>query len=143
LVHIPYTVSATILADLLGGRIQASFVPMAFVLPLLQDGKLRAIAVGANEAVTDPIKIPTAQSQGIDYQNATWYGILTPSKTPRPIVNSLHQAIMEVSKDPELQAKIRVQGIDFRGLAPEKFDEYVRNDMARLGPLLKAVSEKR
>jgi tripartite-type tricarboxylate transporter receptor subunit TctC len=71
LVHVPYTVSATILADLMGGRIQASFVPLAFVLPLLQDGRLRVLAVGANEPVTDPIAIPTAKSQGIDYQYAT------------------------------------------------------------------------
>jgi tripartite-type tricarboxylate transporter receptor subunit TctC len=75
LVHIPYTVSATIIADMLGGRIQASFVPAAFVLPLLQDGRLRALAVSAREPVTDPIRIPTALAQGIDYQNATWYGI--------------------------------------------------------------------
>ena len=57
LVHIPYTVSATIIADMLGGRIQASFVPAAFVLPLLQDGRLRALAVSAREPVTDPIRI--------------------------------------------------------------------------------------
>ena len=66
----PYTVSATIIADLLGGRIQASFVPMAFVLPLLQDGRLRALAVAAKEPVTNPIAIPTALSQGIDYEYA-------------------------------------------------------------------------
>ena len=70
LVHVPYTVSATIIADLLGGRIQASFVPMAFVLPLLQDGRLRALAVGAKEPITNPIAIPTALSQGVDYEYA-------------------------------------------------------------------------
>ena len=88
LVHIPYTVSATIIADMLGGRIQASFVPAAFVLPLLQDGRLRALAVSAREPVTDPIRIPTALSQGIDYQNATWYGILAPAKTPKAVLQS-------------------------------------------------------
>ncbi len=143
MVHVPYTVSATILADLMGGRIQASFVPLAFVLPLLQDGKLRALAVGANEPITEPIKVPTAQSQGVDYTYATWYGILTPGKTPRPIVNTLHQAIVETSKDPELLAKIRLQGIDYRGIGPEKFDSYIRSDMARLAPLLKAIADKR
>ncbi len=67
IVHVPYTVSATIIADLLGGRIQASFVPMAFVLPLLQDGRLKALAVAAKEPIAEPIAIATAQSQGIDY----------------------------------------------------------------------------
>jgi tripartite-type tricarboxylate transporter receptor subunit TctC len=143
LVHVPYTVSSTIIADMLGGRIQASFVPMAFVLPLLEDGRLRALAVSAKEPVTDPIKIPTALSQGIDYQNATWYGILAPAKTPRQSLEVLNQAIAEASRDPELQAKVRVQGIDPRDIGLDKFDAHIRNDMARLDPLLKSIGEKR
>jgi tripartite-type tricarboxylate transporter receptor subunit TctC len=143
LVHIPYTVSATIIADMLGGRIQASFVPAAFVLPLLQDGRLRALAVSAREPVTDPIRIPTALSQGIDYQNATWYGILAPAKTPKAVLQSLSQAISEVGKDPELQAKIRAQGIDPRDIELEKFDLHIQGDMARLDPLLKAIADQR
>ncbi len=143
LIHIPYTVSATIIADMLGGRIHASFVPMAFVLQLLQDGRLRALAVSAKEPVSDPIKIPTALSQGIDYQNATWYGILAPAKTPGPVLNVLQEAIAEASKDPELQAKIRAQGIDPREIGLEKFDAHIRNDMARLAPLLKSIGERR
>ena len=143
LVHIPYTVSATIIADMLGGRIQASFVPAAFVLPLLQDGRLRALAVSATEPVTDPIRIPTALSQGIDYQNATWYGILAPAKTPKAVLKSLSQAISEVGKDPELQAKIRAQGIDPRDIELEQFDLHIQADMARLDPLLKAIADQR
>jgi tripartite-type tricarboxylate transporter receptor subunit TctC len=143
LVHIPYTVSATIIADMLGGRIQASFVPAAFVLPLLQDGRLRALAVSAKEPVTDPIRIPTALSQGIDYQNATWYGILAPAKTPKSVLQSLSQAISEVGMDPELQAKIRAQGIDPRDIELEKFDLHIQADMARLDPLLKAIADQR
>lgn len=143
LVHIPYTVSATIIADMLGGRIQASFVPAAFVLPLLQDGRLRALAVSAKEPVTEPIKIPTALSQGIDYQNATWYGILAPAKTPKAVLQTLSQAISEVGKDPELQAKIRAQGIDPRDIELERFDAHIQADMARLDPLLKAIADQR
>src|SRR5687767_14891517 len=71
IVHVPYTVSATIIADLLGGRIQASFVPMAFVLPLLQDGRLRALAVGSSNATTSPIAIPTAKSDRKSVEEGT------------------------------------------------------------------------
>jgi tripartite-type tricarboxylate transporter receptor subunit TctC len=143
LVHVPYTVSSTIIADMLGGRIQSSFVPMAFVLPLLEDGRLRALAVSAKEPVTDPVKIPTALSQGIDFQNATWYGILAPAKTPRQSLEVLNQAIAEASRDPELLAKVRVQGIEPRDVGLDKFDAHIRNDMARLDPLLKSIGEKR
>jgi tripartite-type tricarboxylate transporter receptor subunit TctC len=143
IVHVPYTVSATIIADLLGGRIQASFVPMAFVLPLLQDGRLKALAVGAQAPVTDPISVPTALSQGFDYQYGTWYGMLAPGKTPKPVLAALHDAMAEAGKDPELLAKVRVQGIEPRDIGLERFDAHIRADMARLDPVLKTVAEKR
>jgi tripartite-type tricarboxylate transporter receptor subunit TctC len=143
IVHVPYTVSATIIADLLGGRIQASFVPLAFVLPLLQDGRLRPLAVAAKEPVTNPISIPTALSQGVDYEYATWYGMLAPAKTPKPILNALNAAMSEVGKDAELDSKIRAQGIEPRMIGLERFDAHVRAEMVRLGPLLKEIAEKR
>jgi tripartite-type tricarboxylate transporter receptor subunit TctC len=143
LVHVPYTVSATIIADLLGGRIQASFVPMAFVLPLLQDGRLKALAVGAKNPINEPIAIATALSQGIDYEYATWYGVLAPGKTAKEVLKTLSQAIADAGKDAELQAKLRVQGIEPRDIRVEAFDAHIRNDMARMAPLLKSIAENR
>jgi tripartite-type tricarboxylate transporter receptor subunit TctC len=143
LVHVPYTVSSTIIADLLGGRIQASFVPIAFVLPLIQDGRLRALAVAAKEPVTDPIVIPTALSQGVDYQYATWYGVLAPAKTPTVALHTLNRAIAEAGKDPDLQTKIRVQGIEQRDLSLEAFDVHIRNDMERVAPFLDSIAQMR
>ena len=143
LVHVPYTVSATIIADLLGGRIQASFVPMAFVLPLLQDGRLKALAVGAKDPINEPIAIATALSQGIDYEYATWYGVLAPGKTAKEVLKTLGQAIADAGNDPELQAKLRVQGIEPRDIRVAAFDAHIRNDMARIAPLLKSIAENR
>jgi tripartite-type tricarboxylate transporter receptor subunit TctC len=142
LVHVPYTVSATIITDLLGGRIQASFVPLAFVLPLLQDGRLQALAVAAKEPVADPIAIPTASSQGIDYEYATWYGVLAPGKTPLATLETLNRAFAEAGKDPDLQMKVRIQGIEPRHVGLTAFDALIRNDMARVAPLLESIAER-
>ena len=142
IVHVPYTVSATIIADLLGGRIQASFVPLAFVLPLLQDGRLKALAVGAKEPVTNPLAIPTALSQGVDYEYGTWYGLLAPGKTPKPVLATLNQAMAEVGKDPEFLDKVRAQGIEPRDIALERFDAHIRAEMTRLDPVLKTIAGK-
>jgi tripartite-type tricarboxylate transporter receptor subunit TctC len=142
IVHVPYTVSATIIADLLGGRIQASFVPLAFVLPLLQDGRLKALAVGAKEPVTNPLAIPTALSQGVDYEYGTWYGLLAPGKTPKPVLATLNQAMAEVGKDPEFLEKVRAQGIEPRDIVLERFDAHIRAEMTRLDPVLKTIAGK-
>jgi tripartite-type tricarboxylate transporter receptor subunit TctC len=141
LVHVPYTVSSTIIADLLGGRIQATFAPAAFTLPLLQDGRLLALAVAADEPVREPIEVPTAVSAHVDYRNATWYGFLAPAKTPSAVLQILNAAIAEAGRDPELRAKMYVQGVAPQSIGLADFDWYIRNDMARLAPILATINQ--
>jgi tripartite-type tricarboxylate transporter receptor subunit TctC len=140
LVHVPYTVSSTIIADLLGGRIHATFAPAAFTLPLLQDGRLLALAVAAGEPIREPIAVPTALAANIDYQNATWYGFLAPAKTPGSILQILHDAVVAAGEDPELKGKIRAQGITPRSIGLRDFDAHIRKDMDRLEPLLRTIA---
>ena len=142
IVHVPYTVSSNIISDMLSGAIQASFDPLAFVLSFLQNGSLRALAVGADEPVTDPIKIPTAIGQGVDYHFATWYGILAPVKTPKPVLHTLADAIAAASRDGELQQKIKAPGIKPDIIGLDAFDSYIDGDLARLAPLVNGIAEK-
>jgi len=142
IVHVPYTVSSNIISDMLSGAIQASFDPLAFVLSFLQNGSLRALAVGADEPVTDPVKIPTAIGQGVDYHFATWYGILAPVKTPKPALRTLSDAIAAASRDGELQQKIKAQGIKPDIVALDAFDSYIDGDLARLAPLVNGIAER-
>jgi tripartite-type tricarboxylate transporter receptor subunit TctC len=142
LVHVPYTVSSNIISDMLSGSVQASFDPLAFVLSFLQNGSLRALAVAAKDPITNPIKIPTAASQGVDYQYATWYGILAPAKTPKPVLKALNDAITNASVDPELKEKIQAQGINPQVVGLEEFDSYINADLTRLAPLLTGIANK-
>jgi len=142
LVHVPYTVSQTIITDLLAGNIQATFAPEAFTLPLLQDGRLLGLAVADEAPIDEPIQVPTALSSGVDYVNATWYGFLAAAKTPRAVLQTLHDDIVEVGKDPEIQARIRLQGISpTTSIGLQDFDGYIRKDMARLAPLLATIGQ--
>jgi tripartite-type tricarboxylate transporter receptor subunit TctC len=135
LVHIPYTVSSSIISDMLSGHIQASFVPLAFVMAFLQDGSLRALAVGADDPISEPVKIPTAISQGIDYRYTTWYGIIAPARTPAPVLKKLADAIVKAGEDPGLRKKVETQGIVPQTRTLEAFDSYVDQDVKRLAPL--------
>jgi tripartite-type tricarboxylate transporter receptor subunit TctC len=143
LVHVPYSVSATIIADLLGGRIQVAFVPAAFILPMLEDHRLTGLGVSAREPISAPVYVPTALSQGIGYEYETWYGILAPARTPKPVLHHLHEAISALAAEPELLAKIRAQGIDPRDIGLADFDSYIRRETARLTPLLRTITADR
>ena len=143
MVHVPYSISATIIADLIGGRIQAAFVPAAFILPMLEDHRLAGLAVSALEPISAPVRVPTAFSQGIDYEYETWYGILAPARTPKPVLQLLHEAMSALVGDPELLAKIRAQGINPKDIGPAEFDAYIRSEMAHLAPLLRTITPER
>jgi tripartite-type tricarboxylate transporter receptor subunit TctC len=135
IVHIPYTVSSNIISDMLSGHIQASFDPLAFVLAFLQNGSLRALGVGADEPIAEPVRIATAISQGVDYRYTTWYGILAPAKTPAVVRQKLADAIVKASEDPGLRKKVETQGIVPQTRTLEAFDSYVDADVKRLAPL--------
>jgi tripartite-type tricarboxylate transporter receptor subunit TctC len=140
MVHVPYTVSSTIIADLLGGRIHATFAPEAFTLPLLQESRLVALAVADEEPIREPIAIPTALSAHVDYRIATWYGFLAPAKTPTAVLAALHDAFIDLGKYPELQDVMRMQGVKPRGIGLRDFDLYIRKDVERLAPLLPIIA---
>jgi tripartite-type tricarboxylate transporter receptor subunit TctC len=142
LIHVPYTVSTGIISDMLSGVIQASFDPLAFVLSFLQNGSLRGLAVAADEPITEPVRIPTAVSQGVDYHYATWYGILAPARTTKPVLKALADAIARVSQDADLQQKIRAQGIRPEITPLDAFDSYIDKDVARLEPLIQDIGAK-
>jgi len=135
IVHIPYTVSSNIISDMLSGHIQASFDPLAFVLAFLQNGSLRALGVGADEPIAEPVKIATAISQGVDYRYTTWYGILAPAKTPAAVRRKLADAIVKAGEDTGLRKKVEQQGIVPQTRMLEAFDAYVAEDVRRLAPL--------
>jgi tripartite-type tricarboxylate transporter receptor subunit TctC len=135
IVHIPYTVSSNIISDMLSGHIQASFDPLAFVLAFLQNGSLRALGVGADDPIAEPVRIATAISQGVDYRYTTWYGVLAPAKTPAVVRRKLADAIAKASEDAGLRKKIEAQGIVPQTMTLDAFDSYVDEDIKRLAPL--------
>jgi tripartite-type tricarboxylate transporter receptor subunit TctC len=141
MVHVPYRAGSTLIADLVAGRVQVTFAPAAFMLPMLQDGKLLALAVSSTEPMRSPIAVPTAHASGIDYDYATWYGFLAPANTPTAILQSLSTAISELGRDADLKGRIIAQGIEPRTVALRDFDSQIRRDMERLAPLMKSLGE--
>ena len=139
LTHVPYKMSADIVSDLLGDRIQAVFAPPAYLPTMVKDGRLKALAISSIGDLREPFAAASARSQGVDYITTTWYGLVAPSKTPPAIVDALAKAMKQVSEDPEVKSKLQLQGLTANTLALGEFDAYMKKDSDRLTPLIKAT----
>jgi tripartite-type tricarboxylate transporter receptor subunit TctC len=140
LVHVPYKTATDLLSDLVTGRIEATFSPTAFVAPLVKDGKIQALALGAEEPQTDPFPAPTARSAGVDYIYSTWYGFLAPAKTPTDVLDTLATAFAAAAADPEVQTKVRTQGIAPKVKTRAAFDAHISADMKTLAPVIQDIA---
>ena len=139
LVHVPYKTMSTITADLLGGRVQAAFFPPGAVLAQIQEGKLLTLGVSTPEPMREPFAVPSVKQEvNIDYIISNWNGIVAPAKTPGPILERLAGQIRQVANDEEVKEKYRTFGLVSRTVLLRDFDVYMKEDMERLGPVVKA-----
>jgi tripartite-type tricarboxylate transporter receptor subunit TctC len=132
MVHVPYRDSSQVIADLLTGRVQASFVPLAFVLGQVRDSKLLALAVTSREGITVPVKAPSVSETSIPgYDYNTWFGFIAPSKVPSPILERLSKALQSVASTAEVKDKLADMAIFPHTLILREFDDYIKVDMEK------------
>ncbi|MFN0303726.1 MAG: tripartite tricarboxylate transporter substrate binding protein [Burkholderiales bacterium] len=143
MVHVPYKVSADITADLLTNRIQVNFVPAAFQLAHIREGKLIAIGASTPTRMQAPFEAPSISEEIIPgYAYATWYGLLAPGKTPPPILKQLAAALWAAGEHAEIKEKLVSQGMIGRTLLLREFDAYLKADLENLAPIVKASGAK-
>ena len=105
--HIPYKGSTPAVADLMGGQISMIFDNMPSVIQQVKSGRLKALAVTSAQRNSQLPEIPTIQEIGVaGYEVWSWFGLLAPAATPKPIVDKLNATIVEIIKQPDVQAKI-------------------------------------
>ena len=132
LVHVPYAGSSQALADVLTGRIQATFASVSTTMPQVDEGKLVAIGVAERERVALAPNLPTLAEQGMtDFEATVWSGLMVPAGTPQDIVDKLVRATAEAARDPETIASLRTQGITARGSGPEQFRDYIASEIKK------------
>jgi tripartite-type tricarboxylate transporter receptor subunit TctC len=138
LLHVPYKGTGQALTDLLGGQIDLMFAPAQTVIPYVQAGKLKALAVtSATRSETLPA-LPTVAESGLPgYAAVGWFGLLAPAATPRPVVAKASADVNRVLALREVRERILGLGSEVSGNTPEEFARFIREDQAKWSKLMK------
>ena len=141
--HVPYRGGAEVIADILGGRIDFYFCPVATALPLIREGRVRALVVSTAKRVADLPDVSTPGEAGLkNAESAFWLGVFMPSKTPRDIVEKFHAAGMKLLAEPSMRESMTKLGIEPLPMTPAEMDAFVARETAENLEVIKAAGIK-
>jgi tripartite-type tricarboxylate transporter receptor subunit TctC len=136
--HIAYKGSAPALTDLLGGQVPAMFSDMIAVLPQIQAGKLRPIAVGSAERLASMPQVPTVAEQGFPgFEAVAWGGLIAPAGLPAPVLERLSKTLNEALADPAVQERMLGAGAVAHFSTPQALADLVARDYAKWGEVIR------
>ncbi len=137
LLHVPYKSSSSALVDLMGGQVDMSFETMPSVISHIKAGKLRALAVTAEQRSPLLPNVPTLAEAGVPgIQMNAWYGVYAPAGTPPATLQKLGAALATVLKDPDTVRRLNDVGALAGTLSASQFDAFSRSEYARYGKLI-------
>lgn len=136
--HVPYKGSAPLTTDLLGGQVDISFDTITPVLPFIKEGKLRALAVTtANRSSALP-NVPTLQEAGVpNLAIGTWFGLLAPAATPKPVIARLNSELVKIIQSPEFKKQMADIGAEPIGNQPEEMATQIKEETEKFARLVK------
>lgn len=124
--------------DLLAGRITMMFSPVPAVLPLVRNGKLRALGVTFLKRSAALPNVPTIDESGFPgFQSLNWYGLFSPDKTPITIVRRLHLETVNALARADVRAKLADQGFEIIGNSPDEFAAVIKSEFPKWAKLIK------
>lgn len=143
LTHIPYRGTAQAVTDLLGGQVDAMFLPIHVALPHVKTGKLVALGIGSDKRHPLLPDLPTLEQARAGKVNVDmWFGIFAPPGTPADQVARLNQELREILASPEVRTAFQSQGMDPASSSPEEFRQLVARDADRWAALIRSASIK-
>lgn len=139
MVHIPYNGAPPAAAAVATGDAHAAFLPATVMLPFVQSGRIRILAVSTKERFPLTPDVPTiAESGGLtDFDSDGWNGILAPAGTPRDVVLRINRDINDALASAEVRAILTKAQIRPRGGSPEQFGELMRVEARKWGPVIR------
>jgi len=136
--HVPYKGTGQALTDLLGGQIELMFAPTQTVIPQLQSGRLKAIAVTGTKPLDALPSLPTVAGSGLPgYQAQGWFGLLAPKATPPAVIARLHDDVQKVLAMPDVRKELVAKGADPGEMSAAEFGRFIAEEQAKWAKLVK------
>jgi tripartite-type tricarboxylate transporter receptor subunit TctC len=140
IVHVPYKGNAPALTDLIGGHVEMIFNGVPSVLPHIQSGRVRGIAIGSLKRFAALPNLPTFDESGLKgYEATTWFGMMAPAKTPKDIVAKLNVEVDKALKSADIRERFANDGLEPMGGSPESFAKFIRSEIDKYAKVVKAT----
>jgi tripartite-type tricarboxylate transporter receptor subunit TctC len=137
IVHVPFSGAGPAIQSIAGGHTPMAFTSLPPAIPLIKDGKIRALAVSAAKRVATLPNVPTLAEAGLPDQEAdTLQAVLVPAGTPRPIVDFLYSEIKAIVALPDINERFEVLGLEPVTNSPEEFAAQIRNEIVKWGKVI-------
>jgi tripartite-type tricarboxylate transporter receptor subunit TctC len=142
MVHVPYKGDTPALADLLGGHVQLFISSPLAMIPQIKAGKIRGMAVTTAQRSPVLPDLPAIGELVPGYAVSSWFGMLAPAGTPRDIVSRLNQSLARIVKQPDVQARLRADGVEPAHTTPEEFRRFIGEEITKWSKVVKAGNIK-
>ena len=141
--HVPYKGSAPGMLDLASGQVQFMVDTINSTLPMIRDGRLRALAVATSKRSSVLPELPTiAESLIPGFEMSAWQGIVVPNGTPEAIISRLNAALQKVLASPEVRNKLLATGTEILGGNPEQYNQYIQAELKRFAQLAREAGAR-
>jgi tripartite-type tricarboxylate transporter receptor subunit TctC len=141
--HIPYKGSGPMMTDLLGGTVSMSFENMTTAYPPTRTGKLKALAVTTLKRSFVAPEVPTLAESGLPgFEISSWQAMFAPAGLPKDIHARIYGEVAKALKSPDVASRLHELGLDPGGMPPEELAALIRNDIPRLGKIVRDSGAK-
>jgi tripartite-type tricarboxylate transporter receptor subunit TctC len=142
-VHIAYKGAGPALVDLVAGQVDFQLANMIASLPFVKQGRLRGLAVSGPRRSPLLPELPTILEAGVKgLEEVGGHMIMAPGATPKPLIDRLNQELVKVLQQPEVKSRLESEGAEIFGTSPEKSQEIIRSEMARMAKIIKQLGLK-
>jgi len=139
IVHVPYKGAAPALQDVIAGHVQMMFATAASVVPHIQSGQVRALAVTTLKRTAVFPDLATVDELGLKgFDATTWHGLVAPSRAPKDVIATLHRATVAALADATVRKALGDLGVDIVGNTPEEFTAYIKAEIPKWTAIVKA-----